>query len=150
MTTSPPLNAEIIVKEGVTSVTEEDGTDVAQPLLIVLCSADGFTWLSNYFARLADSARRLEEAPSRARKSPHPDPDDHQHIEDDAPCNVQLSDNVCIRVGSLTSWNRAMVLEKYDIHADTARHGSFAARSLDLHQRALEYESWNGDISSDP
>ncbi len=94
--------AELIVKQNC-EYTSDDAERLTSGVF-VLGNREGFRWLSEYFAWLAD--RIAEDAPYSSA-----DPDDHQHLDSVAPINHQLSDEMGLLIGSFSNKNRRRVLK---------------------------------------
>jgi hypothetical protein len=121
-TTSPPkphTNAELIVREGFVI----DATGRAQqavPEVSILGNREGFRYLADIFAHLA------ERAGARSKSTEPAEPLHLSRLEH--PVNVRLSDAIEFRFAPLTAANRAATFKRHGITMKSREHGSLFGR----------------------
>lgn len=103
-------------------------TDWLASGVFVLGNRDGFRWLSEYFAWLAD--RIAEDRPYN-----NVDPDNHQHLDSVAPINRQLSDEMSLMIGSFSHKHRRRVLKTCGV----ARNKSLSGNPVTQFRSRLEW-----------
>jgi hypothetical protein len=116
-----PHGAELIIKQS-WEVSTRYSREVA-PGVHLLGNREGFRWLSEYFAWIADRIDdNAEVAPANA--------DDHPHLFPGAPFNSELSDEVGIMLGHFSQRHRERVLELLGCSPEARSLGSPIAQFL--------------------
>ena len=111
--------AELIVREGF--VIDATGrSQQAIPEVSILGNREGFTYLSEVFAHLAERA---------AARHTSPQPAEPLHLSRlEHPVNVRLSDAIEFRFAPLTAANRAAMFKRHGITMKSRERGSLFGR----------------------
>ncbi len=115
--------AELVMKHGWECSTNY--SEVFAPSVSVLGNRNGFLWLSDYFAWIAD---RISEDAVFCRE----DPTDHQHLDSDAPVNHRLSDEIGLSIGAFSNRHRRRVFKACGITQKARRSGSPIAQFVGI------------------
>ena len=111
--------AELIVREGFVIDATGRGQQATSEVLI-LGNRDGFRYLSDAFAHLA------EQAGTRGKSTEPAEPVHLSRLEH--PVNVRLSDALEFRFAPLTPANRAATFKRHNITMKSREHGSLFGR----------------------
>ena len=114
----PPKNAELIVRQGFLIDASKHGLH-AVPEVVILANADGFQYMSEVFAELAQAAR--------SRKKPSGD-ESVKLPRLEHPINARLSDDLDFRFAPLTALNRKVVCKQFGIDMKSKQSGSLFER----------------------
>ena len=115
----PKQGAELIIKQN-----NEVGSAFSQgsgPGVFILGNADGFRWLSEYFAWVAD---RVNEGAEFVEC----DPDDHQHLAPGVPFDPELSDEMGLQIGSFSTALRQRVFDGIGLTKERRCSGTSVAQ----------------------
>ena len=115
----PSSKAELIVREGFV-IDATSGGQQATSEVLILGNREGFRYLSDAFAHLA------EQAGTRSKSTEPAEPVHLSRLEH--PVNVRLSDALEFRFAPLTAANRAATFKRYGITMKSREHGSLFGR----------------------
>lgn len=118
-TPKPSKKAELIVRQGF-MIDATGGAAVAIPEVVLLANQDGFRYLADMFAHLAEQAGAKSRDTQAAEGLALP--------RGVTPVNVRLSDDMDFRFAPLTAANRAATLKRYGVTLKSRQKGSLFDR----------------------